>query len=243
MSKVNIYSPLYHRFKKTKLAIESVMESVSSSVNDVELYLGVNGLEDGVDGPMHQWLQGITTEKIKVFISPKNVGKAAVINSMHTQARPCDYVISIDSDMEAVENGDYNWIDRSVEHINANQDFGVLSSFQLGGNCHVLHMQKQERNNIMFGAPGGVAGGCFIMRSNEFNAIGMYTVYDVYNGDDAYIMRKTTMDLKKQVGIMKDVRLLHIENYEDEAGYQQWKIAKAHGALPNGAGTKGYFDE
>jgi len=242
MSTINIYSPIYHRFAKTKIAIESVISSLKNSEHDVKLFLGVNGIEGDKNGEMFTWLNSLDSDNVKVFYAKKNIGKAAIINEMYKNTRKAEYFISIDSDMEAIHEAEYNWIDEGVKTLTSNEQFGVLSTFQEGNNCHLLDKQNSKIGTILYGTFWGIAGGCIFLTVKDFERIGLYTVYDVYNGDDAFIMRKCKEILRKEVGITSNVSLKHIENYENEDRYQEWKIKKCTGQLPCGSGAKGYYD-
>jgi len=243
---VNIFTPVYHRFGKTKISIESIIDSIDKSVNDVNLNIGVNGVENE---EMGNWLNELSThERIRVFNAEKNVGKAHIVNHMHERVSSVDYFISIDSDMVAHENDKYNWIDELVNLMEwpPAQNFGVFSTWQDESNAHILDAQNKRttfgEHEIWYGAFGGVAGGCVIMKDSDFLKIGRYTVFDVYNGDDALLMRKTAELLRKLVGITATIKLKHQANLPEEGEYQQWKFMKSQGQLPLGANTKGFYD-
>lgn len=239
---VNIFSPTYHRLEKTKKSINSLIESVNQSKNDVNFFIGDNNSPP----EMKEWLKSLVNDKVKIFLCEKNIGKAAIVNYMHGQVRDSEYFVSVDSDMLATHNHEYNWIDCMVEILSSFPPLGVVSAFQEGNNCHALHTLHNsvmiKTYKILHGHFGGVAGGCFMMRNRDFNQIGKYTVYDVYNGDDAFIMRKTFEQLGKMTGVVENIKLEHIANDPEEAGYQAWKLAKAFGNIPNGEGTKGFYD-
>ena len=98
---VNIYIPTYYRLKKTKRSIESIINSANKSKYDIAIYIGDNNtkLED-----MKSWLQSLARSgKVHVLFSVENKGKASMINLLHSQARKCDYIFNIDSDMVVEE--------------------------------------------------------------------------------------------------------------------------------------------
>lgn len=244
--KVNIYTPTYYRFKKTKKAIDSIVESVNQSANDVMLYVGDN---DSQDEQMKNWLKNDLAkhEKVKIFLSPKNIGKGMIINEMHKNTRDCDYFISIDSDMLADENDKYNWIDELVKLMEWEpaKNFGLFSTWQKEYNAHLLEQQTERTeflgHEIWYGTFGGVAGGCVIMKNEDFLNIGRYNLIDIYSGDDALLMRNVSEKMNKLVGITNTIRLTHQANEPDEKDYQQWKIDKCHGKIPRG--DKGFWDK
>lgn len=246
--KINIYTPVYHRFDKTKQSLESIIDSIQKSINDIKLYVGINGIEGGENSPMEKWLNEIDKHDfVTLFKSSRNVGKAYIINEMYKKYKECDYVVSIDSDMIADENDQYNWIDELVkimEHEPA-KNFGLLSTWQKVGNCHVLKNLNQRTEFlghwIKFG-PSGIAGGCVIIRKKDFDDIGGYQPIDIYNGDDALLMRNISAK-NKLIGVVETIRLTHPETPSHELNYQEWKSKKAYGKLPNGLNTKGFWDE
>ena len=244
--RVNIFTPVYHRFQKTRLALDSIIESIEQSENDVYLYIGVNGIEND---EMRDWLAQMGFhDKVRVFMAEKNIGKAHIINYMHERVESSDYFISVDSDMVAHENDKYNWIDELVKLMEWQpaENFALFSTWQDEYNAHLLDKQDKRTefigHEIWYGTFWGVAGGCVIMRNSDFIKIGRYTIYDVYSGDDAFLMRKISEQMKKLVGITATIKLKHQANLPEEEAYQQWKVMKCQGKLPVGANTKGFYD-
>lgn len=242
---VNIYTPTYYRLEKTKRSLLSIIESVNSSKNDVMLFIGDN---DTKIPEMKEWLKSLFSDKVKVFFSNKNVGKGAIINHMHQHTRPCDYFISIDSDMVADENDQYNWIDELVKLMEWEpaKNFGLFSTFQKEYNAHRLEWMDQRTEFlghwIKYGKYNGVAGGCVIVKNEDFLKIGRYNLLDVYSADDALLMLNIATKLNKLVGITETIRLVHQKNEPEEMAYQQWKVDKCYGKIPLGVNTKGFYD-
>lgn len=251
MKVVNIYTPVYHRFLKTKKSIESIIKSMETSNNDVMLCIGVNGIEGGKDSLMDEWLKCLSRKQnIKVFIADKNYGKAVMVNYMFDNTRKCDYVISIDSDMISQKHGKFNWIDELINIMEWEpaKNFGLLSTWQDENNCHILDKLTEKTEFlghwIKFGPTGtGVAGGCIIMKEKDFSDIGKYSAYDIYSGDDALLMKNVSNKLKKLVGVVETIKLTHPYNDPEEKEYQQWKIDKCRGKIPVGLDTKGFYDK
>lgn len=251
MKVVNIYTPVYHRFLKTKTSIESIIETINNSKNDVNLHIGVNGLEGGKNGLMDEWIKCLAkNSKVKVFIGEKNYGKAFMINHMFNHSRKCNYVISIDSDMIADENDKYNWIDEFVKIMEWEpaKNFGLLSSWQKEQNCHIMD-NLNERTEFFghwikygTGISQGIAGGCVIMKEKDFVDMGKYELFDIYSGDDALLIKKVSKQLGKLVGIVETIKLTHPYNDPEENDYQIWKFNKCRGKLPIGLDTKGFYD-
>jgi GT2 family glycosyltransferase len=246
--KINIYSPTYFRENKTKKAVESIIKTVNESKHDARYFLCDNNSND----TLKDWLleKDSENERVETILSPVNYGKAKIVNQVHKTARVCDYVVSIDSDMLNVHS-EYNWIDEMLDVLVSCPQVGVLSTFQEGSNCHLLHALNHrhevktptKKHIVLHGSYGGVAGGCIMMRRNEFDSFGGYTVKDVYNADDALVMRKCNELLRKVTGVSETIGLYHMENEENEKDYQKWKIAKCKGEIKNGEDTKGFFDK
>lgn len=250
MKTINLYTPVYHRFIKTKKSIESIIESIKSSTNDVMLHIGVNGVEGGKNSMMEDWLKSLANNnKVRLFFGQKNYGKAVMINYMANNSRESEYTISIDSDMIAKKHKKFNWIDELVKLMESPlyNEFGLLSSWQEENNCHMLknlpYNYEFLNHKILFGQSGyGIAGGCIILKTKDFNDIGKYKEYDLYTGDDAFLMHKTRDILKKKAGVVETIKLVHPYNDTEEKEYQQWKLDKSSGKLPIGLNTKGFYD-
>lgn len=247
MAIINIYSPTYHRFAKTQMAVSSIIKTVNESIHDVKYFICDNNSPQ----EMKDWLveQDNKNDRVETYLSPVNYGKAKIVNQVHSTSRPSEYIVSIDSDMMNV-HFEYNWIDEMVSILKFTPQIGVLSTFQEGANCHHLHTLPHthvvntghKNHKIRHGAFGGVAGGCIMMRTSQFNSFGMYTIRDVYNADDALVMRKCNEILRKVVGVSETVALYHMPNDPSEKEYQEWKMKKCKGLIPNGEDTKGFFD-
>jgi GT2 family glycosyltransferase len=240
--KINIYTPTYHRFDKTMKSLRSIIPSLSRTKHDVMLYIGDNN--SPVE--MKETLMSLISDKVSIHLGSKNIGKAAMINYLHSNlGRPSDYVVSIDSDMIIPHEQLDKWIDTMVDALEKSQ-IGMVVTNQSENCCHnmpVLEERKYAGYNFYFNklnTTWGIAGGCLMMTTASFNGIRGYHVLDVYNGDDALIMRKTRDILHRNIGVLKDLSLIHPQ--EENKAYQDWKINKAHGKIDNGPNTKGFFD-
>lgn len=253
--KIGIFTPTYYRFGKTKLAIESIIKSIELSVHEVMLHIGDNNTDIE---EMQQWLDTLTADKIKVFKSKVNVGKAAIVNQMFNESHKedFDYFISVDSDL-VVENAEmekYCWIDEMVKILEADQNIGVVSTFQDGANCHAWQYLIKEKvvadHTIKFGSCSGIAGGCIMLRASEFVTLGGYQARDLYAGDDALLLWMVEHNLKKLPVVVMDVKLTHIPNEDTEGEYQEWKKTRMismqqdlrGSSIPNFAG-QGFYDK
>ena len=193
---------------------------------------------------MRRWLSDFAhTNRIDVFFYNKNIGKAAIVNKMYFGASsPCDYVVSIDSDMIIPEAIRSSWIPSMVNAID--KGVGLVSTNQQVASAHVYENLTQKEEFLVHKSDAkswGIAGGCLMMSNADFRKIGGYHVHDVYNADDAIIMQKTCKILNKECRILKDIALIHPQ--ETNELYKKWKFDKAYGKIVNGPNTKGFFDE
>ncbi len=249
---VNIYIPTYYRLKKTKRSIESIINSANKSKYDIAIYIGDNNtkLED-----MKSWLQSLARSgKVHVLFSTENKGKASMINLLHSQARKCDYIFNIDSDM-VVEEQKYHPFDRMIDCLERCDNVGLVSSNQKDCNQHWFTrgvIQYQERGfSVGYSADWvGVAGGCIVLRSEDWEAIGGYKEnHDIYTGDDGILTYNISRKLGKRVLVCCDADLLHPKPGEDEKGYNEWKAKSWQRDKLNfikdnytGSNKKGYYD-
>jgi len=249
---VNIYMPTYYRFEKTKRSIESIIESANKSKYDIVIYIGDNNtkLKD-----MKAWLQSLSQQdKVNVLFSTENKGKANMINLLHSQARKCDYIFNIDSDM-VVENQKYHPFDRMIDCLERCDNVGLVSSNQKECNQHWFDrgvIRSEERKIPIGYSPDwvGIAGGCIVLRSEDWEAIGGYKEnHDIYTGDDGIITYNISRKLGKRVLVCCDAELLHPKPGEDEKGYTEWKAKswqrdqlKFIKDNYTGSNKKGYYD-
>lgn len=219
--KVNVYIPTYYRFEKTQKSIESMQELAKRSGFDVKLYIGDNNTQIP---EMRTWL-----EQFGTYFSEKNIGKANIVNHLHRNARPCDYVFSIDSDLFSED--ETNVFDIMINLLEVEFNVGVVSSnqYELSQHWYKTHItQKMERVYNVGDSPSaiGVAGGCICLRTADFEKIGMYKEnHDVYTGDDGILMINVKRKLGKRTVISLDCGLVHPKAQgEEEENYQVWKM-------------------
>ena len=246
---VNVYIPVYYRFNKTKNCIESIRKAASESSYDVKLYIGDNNTKLET---MKNWLKNIEEE---VFFSSKNIGKANIVNKMHSISRKCDYIFSIDGDMCADNTKDYNIFDSMIMCLEKGENVGLVSSFQYGQCEHWFNgtIQVEKSNNIYLGFSKsgiGIAGGCIVMKTKDWDKIGGYKEnHDIYTGDDGILTYKVYRYLNKVCAVSMDYGMIHPGPEEDEKGYLEWKRKRWQKDNLNflkdnytGSVKKGYYD-
>lgn len=222
MIKVNIFTPVYYRFESTKKSLESVIKNLKASAYDCKLFIGVNGVEND---EMKEWLKSLSSVKVKVFFSERNVGKAEIINYMYSIHNDCTHVISFDSDLIA-ESG--NFIDEMVWAIEHFPEFGLLSTFLKENDCHIWNdlggmpnTVSKENKEIRYGSYRCIAGCCVILKKQIWDTIKGYNTYGkVYGFDDALMMLAIN-NIGKKVGVVMDTKLIH--PIDTDIGFREWK--------------------
>lgn len=234
--KVNIFAPTYHRFEMTKRCLESVIPMVESSQFDTKLFI----CDNNSDSEMQSWLKTLISDKVRVIISERNIGKAGIINKVYSSiGRDFDFIISLDSDLVFIDEG-YNFIDEMVIAKNNNPEFGILSTFQQNNDQHLWdglpRVKNTNNHSIAFGKFNSIAGGCIILHSQLWAQLGGYSLHGgVYGFDDGLMMQSVHLS-GKLTGVIKNVRLYHPHDEDDD--YRDWKranIAKRQ--------QKGFYDE
>ena len=222
---VNVYMPTYYRLEKTKKSVLSILELVQTSKHDMKLYLGDNNtkLEE-----MISWLKSLPCE---VVLLKENKGKAHAVNHLHRQARKCDYIFSIDSDMyyEEREGKKYHTLDKMIDVLDRGKNIGLVSSHQYDCSQHwfgsTVSKVKERGEEIGITSNGvGVAGGCVLLRCDDWEKIGMYKEdHDIYTGDDGILTYNVIRKLLKRPVVSANYYLVHPFPSEDEKGYVEWK--------------------
>lgn len=248
-AKINIYLPTYYRLEKTKKSILSIIETGKKSKHDVKIYIGDNNTKLA---DMKSWLRNL--EGAEVYFHPENVGKANIVNLLHKKARICDYIFSIDSDM-VVESQPYHPFDRMIDILERCDNIGLVSSNQKDCNQHWFGRGVEQSNErgfpIGFSPNGvGIAGGCIVMRTHDWDEIGGYKEnHDIYTGDDGILTYNVIRLLGKKILVSLDAYLVHPMPGEEERGYTEWKSKSWQRDQLNfikdnytGSNKKGYYD-
>jgi hypothetical protein len=221
--KVNVYIPTYYRFEKTKASVESLIKFGRMSKYDVKFYIGDNNTKIT---EMREWLASLEADDVKIHLCDVNRGKSGMVNRMVRDARKCEYVMSIDSDMLA----NHNYIDDMIFHLTRIENCGLVSANQDGCSQHwwgkTVFSQEKYGLKVGFSEQNvGIAGGCIVMRSYDWLKIGMYKEgHDVYTGDDGIVMGKVNRVLGKDVYVSENCSLFHPFPDETEKGYVEWKM-------------------
>ncbi len=259
IKKIGILIPTYHRIEKAKKSIESIISRLSGSGvtspeeqpylsdyghlgrefsrNEYRIYIGDNGT--GSEEMRKMLIEFDKEEKIKVYFSPTNLGKARMVNRLYALMKEedfeADYIFSIDSDMVYRPPGgekykfSRNAFDGMIHVLEDCQNVGLVAANQLG-ECHHWYGRgivdrKENGYKISESEIGvGIAGGCIVVRTSDWEKIGGYREdYDIYTADDAILMDKIEKDLGKRAVISGDYAFFHPPPTEDEKGYAMWK--------------------
>lgn len=246
---INIYIPTYYRLEKTKKSILTIAETAQKSKHDIRVYIGDNNTKLP---EMRAWLKSI--DFAVTYFHPENIGKANMVNLLHQQARSCDYIFSIDSDM-VVESQAFNPFDHMIECLERCDNIGLVSSQQKDCNQHWfgrgVNVLKERGFDLGY-SPNwvGIAGGCVCMRRNDWDKLGGYKKnHDIYTGDDGILTYNVARKLGKRVVVDMQVFLLHPKPGEEEKGYTEWKAKswqrdglKFIKDSYQGSNKKGYYD-
>ena len=248
--KVNVYLATYHRLEKTKKSLKSIIKDVKLSKYDVKVYIGDNSPNFP---EMRQWLKTLESENISIHFGDKNVGKSGMVNYLYKNSRKCDYLFSIDSDMIVMEGE--NFVDKMLFHLTRLENCGLISSHQLEFGQHwfgkTVEVVNKRGMKVGFSPEGvGVAGGCVVLRSSDWEEAGMYkSGHDIYTGDDGILTHNIQEKLGKYVYISMNCQLIHPKPDEDEKEYTEWKAKswqrdqlKFLDSNYTGENQKGYFD-
>ena len=223
--KINIYLATYHRLEKTKKSLESIIRDVKLSKYDVRIYIGDNSPNFP---EMRDWLKTLESENLSVHLNDKNIGKSGTVNYLYKNSRECDFIFSIDSDMIVMEGE--NFVDKMIFHLTRLDNCGLISSEQLDCCQHWYGktVEKIRRNgmDVGFSLDGiGIAGGCVVLRSRDWEEIGMYKEgHDIYTGDDGILTNNIQEKLGKYVYVSLDCKLIHPKPGEEEKDYTEWKM-------------------
>ena len=226
-AKINVYLVTYHRIDKTKTSLESIVKGCKLSKYDVKIYIGDNSPNFP---ELREWLQELDQKEeiVSVHLGEKNIGKSGMVNHLYRNSRKCDYLFSIDSDMIVEKN--HNFVDEMIFHLTRLENCGLVSSNQKECNQHWFGKSVEEiyQNGMKIGYSRdgvGIAGGCVCLRSEDWEAIGMYKEnHDIYTGDDGILTHNIEKLLYKYVYISVDCSLTHPFPGEEEKEYTEWKM-------------------
>lgn len=227
--KVNIYTPTYYRFEKTKSSILDLIKLAKKSIHDVKIYVGDNNTKIP---EMREWLEELNQKEdlIEVYFNPENQGKGMVVNYMdrNIARKDYDYFFSIDSDMR-IEKEEDNVFDRMIEILETCTNVGLVASNQAELCEHwygkTVSVEKDRGFNVGVTSTGvGIAGGCVCLRKRDWDTIGGYKEnHDVYTGDDSILTYNVYRKLGMRPVIAHDYFLKHPKCGEDETEYTNWK--------------------
>jgi len=241
MNLCNICCPIYVVNEKflgcVKKAIVSLHEVVHSEQHP-EVHAFIHGYVT-----KEEWMkeiQGYSSDKVHIQINDvKNYGKPYVINQI-VKNNPSKYILSFDHDMEVPQLYRENFVARMIETFenarNNGINVGFLASDLLTFNIHLPSAYVNEKKvktkfkeeTISFGDTrnnyNDVAGSSVLMLTKEFNGVGGYRQYNLFDGD-GYLRTDIRRKYNTINAILKSLPVYH--NHPEDKEYHQWKVHNA----------------
>jgi glycosyltransferase involved in cell wall biosynthesis len=245
---INLYCITYgpHRLESEKMVIErlaEVVENTNKDLFDIQVHICDN------NSPLEfkTWLLDTYDKKFKLFLSNENIGKARIVNHVHRNARPCEYVCSMDSDMLIKNDDFFEHMIYGLDHFDGK--IGLVCANQDKGNIHMMQHAKdtlsENGHTYKCTTIGGVfAGSCLMIHANRWNRIGGYAEFDnIFGGNDGFITGVVAQQHKKYVAVSMEGICDHIgENPQD---YHRWKVHQARNIKNTGKfeGNTGFYEK
>ena len=244
---INVYCITYgpHRLETEKKVISrlaEVVEKVDRNIWDIEIYI----CDNNSPNEFKTWLLENYNNKLNLFFSTENIGKARIVNRVHRDARPCDYVCSIDSDM-LIKNDDFfehmvyglDAFDGKIGLVCANQDKGNIHQM-----AYITGELKENGHTYKTSPTGGTAGSCLMIRRHFWDAMGGYAEFDnIFGGNDGWVVMQITRNIKKLTSISVEAVCDHISDHTEQ--YHRWKVHQASTLKKTGKfnSNSGFYDK
>lgn len=232
-----IFSPNSKYFEINKKSIISMSKYVKKYPYDVKFVFGGWTATDDIWNDMEKIIRDNFDEKnlyLKRF--DRNYGKAYIVNDLFKFVKDLEFnfFLTADSDIQFVEDTPYLFerlLEMTAHSKKArNKTVGLIALNQLGHNCHLKHIYKNEYKYVnTFGLdekyvhgnrPGGLGGGCLFINKKGWIEVNGYRVMGVYAGDDAYIL----LDLNSKgysIQMSDSIGVFHPRDHDSD--YAKWK--------------------
>jgi glycosyltransferase involved in cell wall biosynthesis len=244
MSKINIFVPIYFREEQVKKSLDSLLKTAKVPNEDVTIVLVDNKSND----ELRTWLLTLQSDKVKVELLDKNIGKAAAITAMTAKYSDYDYFVNFDSDLICLTE---NWLEILVNCFRKIDKAGMVAvNYINNGNYPHPQQPKEEKiDTYTYQYGGGVAGGCFITSKELWiNSRGYERSTGVYGGVDGQ-WRLAVASMGYKCGYISEVLFEH--PYDKETEYFAWKIKIQHNLQQHGFKSpneiienhKGFYDK
>ena len=239
--KILVITPIYHRPEKTKSFLSSLM-SYDTDGLEVRTVVMVNGANKKLENDIKSWEKRYSNangkKSITVVFPGDNLGKGASLNEAvndYAKNFEWDYVINLDSDIVLIHN---NWMKKLLatffdyERSGISGKLGcvapnmVISPFSINnhkwdleGNQHLIGTAKCwfPLNNT------GIAGPCFVISREMWDAVGGYYEGLKLGGQDGYMM-SDSWKVGFRACVNLDTWIIHHKDDEEDQGYREWKM-------------------
>jgi hypothetical protein len=244
---VNLYCITYgpHRLDSEKFVItrlDEVLEKTDKDKYDIKVHICDN------NSPMEfkTWLLDNYDKKFQLYLSNENIGKARIVNHVHKNARPCNYVCSMDSDMLIKSDDFFEHMIYGLDHFDGR--IGLVCANQDKGNIHKMSMltdKKEGDGHTYLCSPvGGTAGSCLMIKRLIWDKIGGYAEFDnIFGGNDGWVVAQVTKQMKLLTSVSVEGACDHIGEHTQE--YHRWKVHQAThlGVSGNFKSNSGFYDK
>jgi glycosyltransferase involved in cell wall biosynthesis len=236
---VNLYCITYgpHNIKGEMECIDSAFRHAQESKYNVRMHV----CDNNSPKEFTDWLKERYSDKIVLHLHPENIGKARIVNLVHSKnSLGADYIVSMDGDM-VIENENTNFFDELILPLGTpvmfagqNRKVKLSSSVQNEHTCHRLDLMDlkyeiQGKEFITSSKGWGIAGGCMAVRASDWNLYGgYYESPTIFGGNDGILVKQVYGTNGVPV-IAKSAlcRHLKLKDTEEMRKYQQWKVSKA----------------
>jgi len=223
--KISIITLTYNGIDVLKNCVESILEKCATV--DFEWLIRENGSKDG----SLEYLQQMAAKdsRLRIFNMTNGSNFSQMNNELYPECRG-QYVVFLNNDVEAITDFlsvQANILDRDpkVGGVGAVlwypnktlQHCGI--AFEHNCSAHNISNQYSQLRNLYNGLHlkdrvyQAATGACFMMRKDEWKAIGLFDEGYVFCFDDVALSLSITHKLKKKIVVPKDAQLFHFESY------------------------------
>lgn len=247
-------------FAKSENRLKNCLESLKMiKLPNTIILMGDNNSTDGSVELIQEYVDNGTVDVF--YKSPKNIGKAKMLNLLYYIAKtkigvePNDVLMHIDSDITVKTENYLSIVEDYYEKILNKEIVNAIIPYQndLKEQWFLFDVNKIQAKNefghiVKTTNNYHIAGGCFSTLCKYHEMIGGYTFkqgvngYPIYGGDDAFYMLYLNNIVKGNFKTITSLKVSHIPESDKE--FRKWKRTAnwniAHGVQCN---AKGFFDK